>query len=48
MTDRNPFVTVLENRIKELSPLGLSAIWLNVNGINDFSTGKLLGFEYYE
>ena len=48
MTDRNPFVTVLENRIKELLPLGLSAIWLKVNGINDFNMGKLLGFEYNE
>jgi hypothetical protein len=48
MISINPFIAVLENRIRLLLPLGLSSIWLKATGDHDFNMGRVLGFESHE
>ena len=48
MTDTTPLYRVLQNRISRLIPLGLSNIWVKINGKNAFNLGEILGFTLSE
>ena len=48
MTDNNAFLIVLKNRIINLIPIGLSAIWLKLTGDGEFDAGKVFGFDSHE
>ena len=48
MTDTTPLYRVLQNRISRLIPLGLSAVWVKINGNNAFNMSEILGFTFSE
>ena len=48
MTDNNAFLIVLKNRIINLIPIGLSAIWLKLTGDGEFDAGRVFGFDSHE